>query len=101
MSDNVQPLIDYISTEAEKYFLVNGSYPSINIVAHSMGGLIVQRALDKQSYIQCSITNADGSKTQFPDNSKLRRHAGTPNVGSFMADDDVTSHFLFPDKWCH
>ena len=86
VSDNVQPLINYIGEEVQQYFKINGTYPSINIVAHSMGGLIVRQALDNHNYIFCTVTNKDGSKSGIHIKVNTVIMLGTPNAGTVWAD---------------
>ncbi len=89
---NAQSLLSYISTQAQQYQNNNGFYPpSINIVAHSMGGLIIRRALNNKSYITFTVTNnGTNSTVNIPVNLVIM--LGTPNAGTVYADADISSH---------
>jgi PKD repeat protein/pimeloyl-ACP methyl ester carboxylesterase len=81
---NAANLAKYIQEKAEAYKVSTGFYPSqINIVAHSMGGLITRRLLGSADH----LTFID-STTQEPFTIRINKVVmlATPNCGSPVAD---------------
>jgi len=80
IEDNVAPLLLYIKQKTEQYKNSVGYYPTqIDIVAHSMGGLIVRSALgssDHFSFANPSFTLKVGKVVML----------APPNCGSPVAD---------------
>ncbi len=83
---NAAALVAYIGNQVKAYrdAPANTKHslpPHINFVAHSMGGLIVRRAMNNHSYITCPV---DGANQNIPVKQVVM--LGTPNAGTVLSD---------------
>jgi hypothetical protein len=98
LATNARQLIAYISAKCINYYNSKGYYPSqINIVAHSMGGLIVREALSDSSSI---VIQDPKSQQSVSIAVKTVIMLATPNAGSEVADTAYSASLTsFVDKY--
>ena len=86
---NATRLVSYIQAKVVQYAQENaGQYPPvINIVAHSMGGLIVRQALGNNDQFVFNLVDNNGQSQCVPIKVGKVIMLGTPNGGSPLADD--------------
>jgi hypothetical protein len=82
IEENSMNLVYYIEQKAQQFNRANGYYPAtINIVAHSMGGLIARRAAAGGTFI---FYDSHGKWVRIKVNKVVM--LATPNAGSAIAD---------------
>ena len=93
IAPNAAQLKAYIQTKVLQYAQENGGQypPAINIVAHSMGGLIVRQALGNNDHFVFDLVDRNGQPQCVSIKVGKVIMLGTPNAGSPLADIPLAS----------